>query len=72
MGADQIVTNASMLSYELIALAYLFDKALTDDADADSDLLKASHPVVDVMKTIVARLGALDDRAGLASEEAWL
>lgn len=67
-----IVMDASMMSHDLIALAYLFDKALIDDADADSDLLKASHLVVDVIKTIAARLGALDDRAGLAIEEARL
>ncbi|KQP89010.1 hypothetical protein ASF60_19910 [Methylobacterium sp. Leaf113] len=67
-----IVMDASMMSRDLIALAYLFDKALIEDADADSDLLKASHLVVDVMKTIAARLGALDDRAGLAIEEARL
>lgn len=67
-----IVMDASMMSHDLIALAYLFDKALMDDADTDSDLLKASHLVVDVMKTIAARLGALDVRAGLASEEARL
>ena len=67
-----IVMDASMMSHDLIALAYLFDKALIDDADTDSDLLKALHLVVDVMKTIAARLKALDDRVGLASEEARL
>ena len=64
--------DASMMSHDLIALAYLFDKTLIDDANGDSNLLKASHLVVDVMKTIAARLEALDDRAGLASEEARL
>lgn len=67
-----LVMDASMMSHDLIALAYLFDKALIDDANGDSNLLKASHLVVDVMKTIAARLEALNDRAGLAGEEARL
>lgn len=67
-----IVRDASMMSHDLTALAYLFQKALVADAEADSDLLKASYLVVDVMKTIAARLAATDERAALAYARAKL
>ena len=67
-----IVMDAYIMNHDIGAFAYLFDKALIDDAEEDTDLLKASHLVVDVMKTIAARLGTLEERVGLAYEEAGL
>lgn len=67
-----IILDAYMVHTDLDGLAYLFDKALIDDAEGDTSLVKASHLVVDVMQTISARLKALDERAALAFAKAGL
>ncbi|WP_430914103.1 hypothetical protein [Methylobacterium sp. sgz302541] len=66
----KLVHDAYFMHLDLDGLAYLFDKALVDDAEGDTDLLKASHLVVDVMRTIAARLRALDEQAALAYQKA--
>lgn len=57
-----LVTDSYMVASELRGLVYLFEKAVTDDGP-DGPLTTASHIVIDCIRTMAARLEALDARA---------
>lgn len=63
-----LVMDAYMVANDLRGLVYLFEKALTEDG-ADSELTTASHIVIDCIRTMAARLDALETRASATRED---
>lgn len=62
-----LVSDGYMVAHDLRGLVYLFEKAVVDDGP-ESPLTTASHIVIDCIRTMAARLEALDARAEATRE----
>ncbi|SFI18317.1 hypothetical protein SAMN02799642_01066 [Methylobacterium brachiatum] len=57
-----LVGDADMIGHNLRGLIYLFEKAVTEDGP-EGPLTTASHIVIDCIRSMAARLEALEERA---------
>lgn len=62
-----IVTEARLIAGEMRALMYLFDNAIGADDAPDAPLTDASRIVSSCVRSMAARIDALDDRATAVS-----
>lgn len=62
-----LVMDGAMIAHSMRGLAYLFEKAVTEDGP-DSPLTTASHIVIDCIRTMAAQLEELDERAAALRE----
>ncbi|MCJ2065974.1 hypothetical protein MKK63_25175 [Methylobacterium sp. J-088] len=58
----RLVSDSYMVGHNLRGLVYLFEKAVVEDGP-DSPLTTASHIVIDCLRSMAARLEALDEQA---------
>lgn len=58
----QLVSDSHLVGHNLRGLIYLFEKAVVEDGP-DSPLTTASHIVIDCMRSMAARLEALEEQA---------